>query len=41
MSKSFKFKEDMYLDTKSIVHDKKLLSDVLNKLSKNIITART
>lgn len=35
MAKSFKFKDNMYLDTKSIVHDKKLLSDVLNKLSKN------
>ena len=41
MAKSFKFKDNMYLDTKSIVYDKKLLSDLLNKLSKNIITVRT
>lgn len=29
MSKSFKFKNDMYLDSKGIVHNKKLLSDIL------------
>lgn len=29
MSKSFKFKNNMYLDTKGIVHNKKLLSDIL------------
>lgn len=31
MSKSFKFKNNMYLDTKGIVHNKQLLSDILNK----------
>lgn len=30
MSKSFKFKNNMYLDSKSIVHNKELLSNVLN-----------
>lgn len=36
MSKSFKFKNNMYLDTKGIVHNKELLSDVLNKRQINI-----
>ena len=35
MSKSFKFKNNMYLDTKGIVHNKELLSNVLNKKQKN------
>lgn len=32
MSKSFKFKNNMYLDSKSIVHNKKNLSEILNKM---------
>lgn len=36
MSKSFKFKNNMYLDTKGIVHNKKLLSDILSENIKTI-----
>ena len=35
MPKSFKFKNNMYLDSKGIVHNKTILSDFLPKLSRH------
>lgn len=37
MSKSFKFKNNMYLDTKGIVHEKTFLNNILDKLLKSNI----
>ena len=37
MAKAIKLKNDMYLDTRGIVHKKEILSDYLNNLSNKII----
>ena len=37
MSKSFKFKNNMHLDSTGIVHNKELLSDILNEKIFNMI----
>ena len=34
MSKSIKLKNNNYLDSKSVVHNKQLLSDIVDKLNK-------